>query len=328
MAPEIVRRAEYEGKPVDMWSMGILLYALLCGCFPFRAKAYPDLYRRIARGAFAIPEELSAPVKDLLRQLLTVDVDQRITAHNAMRHPWLQTQLINAPNMDKMRQEITILISDKPADDLDEQVLSELQVFGLSRDEVIRVVLTKTHSSVGTLYYLLLDTLVNRRRAGSKRSSHTVGPSMNAPVNASTGVAMQRPMSANYAAAVTSNNVIKAIPAPMNRANGNNVLAAGGQQQGGQPAGQQGIVHYENLIQQQVAEQMAQQQLERQEYRYRPKSASQNRNIVASAQMASGGAMPVPLNAYSGQGYLQQQLPQQQQQQQRPLSAFAGRRPT
>ena len=38
------------GKAVDMWSMGILLYALLCGCFPFRAKSYPDLYRKIARG--------------------------------------------------------------------------------------------------------------------------------------------------------------------------------------------------------------------------------------------------------------------------------------
>ena len=74
MAPEIVRRTEYEGKPVDMWSLGILLYALLCGCFPFRAKSYPDLYRRIARGTFAIPEELSMPVKDLLRQLLTVEV--------------------------------------------------------------------------------------------------------------------------------------------------------------------------------------------------------------------------------------------------------------
>ena len=50
MAPEIVQRLEYEGKAVDMWSLGILLYALLCGCFPFRAKSYPDLYRRIARG--------------------------------------------------------------------------------------------------------------------------------------------------------------------------------------------------------------------------------------------------------------------------------------
>ena len=145
MAPEIVRRSEYEGKPVDIWSMGILLYALLCGCFPFRAKvchffhlkliqnsskldivfatkAYPDLYRRIARGTFAIPDELSAPVKDLLRQLLNVDAATRITAHAALRHPWLQSQLVNAPNIDKMRLESTILISDKPSDDLDDQV--------------------------------------------------------------------------------------------------------------------------------------------------------------------------------------------------------------
>ena len=54
MAPEIVQRLEYEGKAVDMWSMGILMYALLCGCFPFRAKSYPDLYRRIARGTFQV----------------------------------------------------------------------------------------------------------------------------------------------------------------------------------------------------------------------------------------------------------------------------------
>jgi serine/threonine protein kinase len=157
MAPEIVRRAEYEGKPVDMWSMGILLYALLCGCFPFRAKAYPDLYRRIARGSFPIPEELSAPVKDLLHQLLTVDADTRINAQAALRHPWLQVQLVNAPNIEKMRQDITILISDKPADDLDEQVLGEMEKFGMSREEIIRLVLTKTHCSLATLYYLQLE---------------------------------------------------------------------------------------------------------------------------------------------------------------------------
>ena len=83
---------------------------------------FSHLLRRIARGTFPIPEELSAPVKDLLRQLLTVDADTRITAHQALRHPWLQVQLINAPNIDKMRQDTTILISDKPSDDLDDQV--------------------------------------------------------------------------------------------------------------------------------------------------------------------------------------------------------------
>lgn len=173
MAPEIVRRVEYEGKPVDIWSLGILLYALLCGCFPFRAKAYPDLYRRIARGTFQIPEELSAPVKDLLKQLLTVDPVTRITAHVAMRHSWLQVQLINAPNMDKLKQEMTVLISDKPQDDLDEEVINELMAFGMSKEEIIRLVLTKTHCSASTLYYLLLDVTVNRRRAAAKKHGIT-----------------------------------------------------------------------------------------------------------------------------------------------------------
>jgi serine/threonine protein kinase len=170
MAPEIVRRHEYEGKPVDMWSLGILLYALLCGCFPFRAKSYPDLYRRIARGTFAIPEELSASVKDLLRQLLTVDVSQRINAQSAMRHSWLQAQLATGPDINKLRLETPILISDKPSDDMDEGTLTELDKFGLGKDDVVRLILTKTHSSIATFYYLLLDINMNKKKLVMGRS--------------------------------------------------------------------------------------------------------------------------------------------------------------
>lgn len=172
MAPEIVRRTEYEGKGVDIWSLGILLYALLCGCFPFRAKSYPDLYRKIARGIFAMPDELSMPVRDMLRQLLTVDADQRITAHQALRHPWLQTCFATAPDIDKLRLETPILISDRPTDDIDDEVMDELEKFGLAKEDMNRLVLTKTHSSLATLYYLLLDTLVTKRRkmGGGKRA--------------------------------------------------------------------------------------------------------------------------------------------------------------
>ena len=132
--------------------------------FPFRAKSYPDLYRRIARGTFAIPEELSASVKDLLRQFLTVDVSQRITAQTALRHSWLQAQLATSPDINKLRLETPILISDKPSDDIDEQTLSELDKFGLGKDDVVRMVLTKTHSSIATFYYLLLDINITKKR--------------------------------------------------------------------------------------------------------------------------------------------------------------------
>ena len=60
--------------------------------------------------------------RDLLRQLLNVDPVQRMTASAAMRHPWLAKQLASAADMNKIRLETTILISDRPADDVDDQV--------------------------------------------------------------------------------------------------------------------------------------------------------------------------------------------------------------
>jgi serine/threonine protein kinase len=223
MAPEIVKRTEYEGRPVDMWSMGILLYALLCGCFPFRAKAYPDLYRRIARGAFVIPEELSVSVKDLLKQLLTVDASTRITAGQAIRHPWLQAQLSRSPDIQALRRESTILISEKSSDDLDERVITELERFGMSREEVIRVVLTKTHSSLATLYYLLLDTLVRKRGkgrvagglAGTTPSSTTINVSgLVNKTRHSTAQAHQAAVQAAQASAGAPNIAINTVQPP------------------------------------------------------------------------------------------------------------------
>mgnify|MGYP003385839925 FL=1 len=171
MAPEIVRRVEYEGKPTDMWSLGILLYALLCGCFPFRAKTYPDLYRRIARGTFTVPDELSVSVRDLLRQLLNIEPTQRITAAAALRHPWLQSQFAQAPDINKMRLESTILVSDRPTDDIDDQLLAQMEEFGLGEKEVTQLIMTKTHTSITTLYYLLLDVLISERRRGGNRKA-------------------------------------------------------------------------------------------------------------------------------------------------------------
>jgi len=77
MAPEIVRRVEYDGKPIDAWSLGVVLYALVCGCFPFSAKTYPELYKKIMRGQFKIPDALSHSLKDLITSLLVLDPKKR-----------------------------------------------------------------------------------------------------------------------------------------------------------------------------------------------------------------------------------------------------------
>jgi|TARA_B110000305_G_C19447373_1_gene645645 MAP/microtubule affinity-regulating kinase len=50
MAPELVRKNEYDGRQVDMWALGVLLYAMLTGMFPFRGQSESELYGRIQRG--------------------------------------------------------------------------------------------------------------------------------------------------------------------------------------------------------------------------------------------------------------------------------------
>lgn len=289
MAPEIVRRAEYEGKPVDMWSMGILLYALLCGCFPFRAKAYPDLYRRIARGTFPMPEELSAPVKDLVKQLLNIDAATRISAHSALRHSWLQVQLINAPNMDKIRLETTILISDKPSDDLDDEVISELEKFGMSKEEVVRLVLTKTHCSLATLYYLLLDTLIIRRKATQRvnLASVSVNPQQITGYLSTALASGSRPHTAGsyrkYSGG-SANIAQTGAAANLHTHMQQQQVTLG-------PSPDQEVYNQQKLAEQMAAQMQQQQQqqaADRQDYRLRPKSATQTRAITR------------PLSAFAG----------------------------
>jgi|TARA_B110001450_G_scaffold255228_1_gene282248 serine/threonine protein kinase len=59
MAPELVRKHEYDGRQVDMWALGVLLFALLAGAFPFRGQSESELYSKIQRAQIKYPETLS-----------------------------------------------------------------------------------------------------------------------------------------------------------------------------------------------------------------------------------------------------------------------------
>jgi serine/threonine protein kinase len=83
------------GKPVDMWAIGIITYVLLGGYLPFDDPDKARTNKLIKRGIFEFHEmywgEVSEEAKSLIRGLLTVDVNQRITAQQAMNHPWVST---------------------------------------------------------------------------------------------------------------------------------------------------------------------------------------------------------------------------------------------
>mmetsp|Transcript_17960 Transcript_17960/g.12896 ORF Transcript_17960/g.12896 Transcript_17960/m.12896 type:complete len:82 (-) Transcript_17960:154-399(-) len=80
MCPEIVMKKDYSGPPTDIWATGILLFAMLCGQFPFRGMTDKELYKKIARGYFQFPEHLSGESKHFLNKMLVVCPSGRSTA--------------------------------------------------------------------------------------------------------------------------------------------------------------------------------------------------------------------------------------------------------
>ena len=80
MAPEIINKIEYLGPPADIWSLGILLYVMVVGKFPFRASTDRDLFRSISKGNFLYPPFVSTNLKTLINSMLNMDPEKRITS--------------------------------------------------------------------------------------------------------------------------------------------------------------------------------------------------------------------------------------------------------
>ena len=88
IAPEILENKGYEGPPVDIWSSGVVLYAMLSGTVPFKSNNLNDLQNLIMTGNFKELSDLSKESNDLLHKLLQINPKKRITIEEALNHPW------------------------------------------------------------------------------------------------------------------------------------------------------------------------------------------------------------------------------------------------
>lgn len=95
IAPEIINGSacapdsKISGAECDIWSLGVILYTMICGFLPFQASNIKKLYNLILKGDYITPDYISEESKDLIKSMLTVDVEKRISLPQIRNHTWM-----------------------------------------------------------------------------------------------------------------------------------------------------------------------------------------------------------------------------------------------
>ncbi len=90
MAPELLSRKGYLGPRADQYALGVILYLLLQGNFPFLASNVTELYRQIQQSTPEYPHPISGEALNLVSSLLSINPKERLVCQQILSHPWLQ----------------------------------------------------------------------------------------------------------------------------------------------------------------------------------------------------------------------------------------------
>ena len=155
-APEMLKGEKYNGLNVDIWSSGIVLYAMICGCLPFEDTNNDALYSKIKKGVFKTPEFLSDNANDLLHKILNIDPIKRYNIEQIKAHPWFN--IIN-PKI-YMSEGLLINTYIMP---IDEEIIDKMaNEYEYNSIEVRINLLANKHNHLTTTYYLLLKKKINK----------------------------------------------------------------------------------------------------------------------------------------------------------------------
>lgn len=148
MSPEIVARVEYSGPPADVWALGVLLYVLLCGCYPFKAQTDKELYKKIQYGQFAIPSHVSQGARSLINRIMRVDPKKRPTVNEILKDNWVLSTEFTKP-VESISEPLPRSCS--TGDPLDAEIVFSLKRLGYTEQE-LRTELKNENSHASLLY--------------------------------------------------------------------------------------------------------------------------------------------------------------------------------
>eukprot|EP00003_Mantamonas_plastica_P033174 TRINITY_DN936_c0_g2_i4.p1 TRINITY_DN936_c0_g2~~TRINITY_DN936_c0_g2_i4.p1 ORF type:complete len:697 (+),score=205.82 TRINITY_DN936_c0_g2_i4:295-2091(+) len=165
-APEMVAGKEYYGPEVDIWSMGVILYALLCGYLPFDHRNIGKLYQLILAGEYECPDFLSEEAQDLISIMLVPSVEERCSITDIINHPWMNlgydTLCFDEESYTSNRMKI------------DPKIVEKLESMGFDTTGIEEQLAARQHNQITATYQLL-------RQQGDKEIPVTVSEQLEDP---------------------------------------------------------------------------------------------------------------------------------------------------
>ncbi|KAI8900785.1 kinase-like domain-containing protein [Globomyces pollinis-pini] len=161
-APEMILGKKYEGPEVDMWSLGVILFALLCGHLPFDDDNMKELYKKIASGTYKCPGYVEPSARHLIDRLITVDPKKRATLKEVLQHEWVN-EGYESPPQNYIPERPVI----KDAALLSKDIIHRLEIFGYTLEEILKAFDPSQDFSLPNAIratYFLLDEMVKREQ--------------------------------------------------------------------------------------------------------------------------------------------------------------------
>jgi len=185
-APEMIAGKRYNGLQVDIWSCGVILFAMLCGYLPFEDANTSNLYKKILNGDFQIPRFISNEARDILKGILNTDPQKRFNIQDIRNHAWYNL-------IPKEREADGIIIGHNSVP-VDYNILQKLESFNISTSYAKKCIEANKHNHVTTSYYLLLqEYLRNGGRSDADMSSPDFVPTLLNPLQNEEGSSSTQP---------------------------------------------------------------------------------------------------------------------------------------
>ncbi|XP_030400655.1 serine/threonine-protein kinase BRSK1 isoform X2 [Gopherus evgoodei] len=156
--PEVIKGEKYDGRRADMWSCGVILFALLVGALPFDDDNLRQLLEKVKRGVFHMPHFIPPDCQSLLRGMIEVEPEKRLSLEQIQKHPWF----LGGRNEPEPEQPVPRKVSIRriqSVSELDPDVLESMYSLGCFRDKgrLQQELQAEGENQEKMIYYLLLD---------------------------------------------------------------------------------------------------------------------------------------------------------------------------